>query len=273
MKILSALAVSLLALSARADVLFTKKIERVPSAAEAAPQAEHQTVWVGKDCLRLEKPRATYIVRFDLGKLFVLFPDQSYSAVDLPVDLKSLVPPDRQLEYEELRSKLALTARVTPTGVTGKHLDWNTKKFTVLLESAVRVEEGEFWSTTDIQIDWDLYWRAISVIMSLQPSGEAAAVELRKLEGLTVRAEKKVRSGDSEVVIREELLTLERKPAPEGLYDVPTGYKQKALDVLPELRAAARPRGEKPKDQAPKEGEPKKREKQGEAPPAKKPGS
>ena len=254
MKVLAATILVTLAAPARADLVFVKKITTGAVKAESGEQKareDAQTVWFGADRMRMERARATYIIRFDQQKLFILFPDKTYSALDLPIDLRKQVPADKQAEYDELAVKLATTTNVSPLNEQSTYREWKTNKFAVKTSSPSRTSDDIVWTTKDIEIDWDTYWKAQTVVLALQPNGERSATEMRKLEGITVLADRKLTVGGNVIDVHEELVSFERKTAPEGLYDVPAGYTLKTFDALPDLRAAA---GEK---KARGEGDPK----------------
>lgn len=258
MKVLAAAILVTLAAPASADLMFVKKITTAALKTEGGEQKareDSQVVWFGPDRMRMERARATYVIRFDQQKLFILFPDKTYSAIDLPVDLRKQIPAEKLAEYDELAAKLATTTNVTPLGEQGTFREWKTNKFALKTTSPSRASDDVVWTTKDIEIDWDTYWKAQTVVLSLQPNGERSATEMRKLEGITVLADRKLTIGGNVVDVHEELVTFERKAAPEGLYDVPPGYTLKTFDALPDLRALAgekRARG----DGEPKRGEP-----------------
>ena len=257
MKALSAAILVTLAAPARADLMFVKKITTgavKTEAGETKSREDTQVVWFGADRMRMERARATYVIRFDQQKLYILFPDKTYSALDLPLDLRRQVPADKLAEYDELAAKTATTTNVTPLGEHGTFREWKTSKFALKTTSPSRASDDVVWTTKDIEIDWDMYWKAQSVVLALQPNGERSATEMRKLEGITVQADRKLTFGGNVIDVHEELVTFERKAAPEGLYDVPPGYTLKTFDVLPDLRQLA---GEK---KARGEGEPKRGE-------------
>lgn len=238
----AAILVALAAPAARADVFIVKKTStgavKTP-AGEQPAREDTQTTWFAADRVRMERPRATYLIRFDQQKLYVLFPDKTYSALDLPIDLKRHVKPEDMAEFEELAAKLNTTTNVTSLDEKGKFRDWSTSKFALKSTSPTRASDDVVWTTKDVQLDWDAYWKAQNVVLALTPYGERSATELRKLDGITVKADRKVTVGDVTFEVHEELVTLERKQAPEGTYDLPADYTAKTYEVVQNLRRDA----------------------------------
>lgn len=254
-----------LAVPASADVLLTRNVHtdevQTPQGAKPAKD-EAQTIWLTKDKVRIEAGQLVCIVRLDQKKLHVLHPaDGSYSTVDLPVNLASHVAPDQQADYEKILHRLSITTLVTPTDEVERVKGWAAKKYKVQLSSQGMTSEESLWTTKDVEVDWSTYWEAQTAVRCLQPGGEAYATEMRKIEGIVVKADKVRTSGDVKVHTVEELVSAERKEAPEGLYEPPKEFTQKPFDTIAEVRRMMGPRSNAgPGDAPPPKGDDEKKD-------------
>jgi hypothetical protein len=138
---------------------------------------------------------------------------------------------------------MSITASVTPTDETERIHGWSAKKYKVQINSVGMTSDETVWTTKDIEVDWSTFWDAQAAMRSLQPGSENLSQELKKLEGVTVKAERTRNTPMGKLHVVEELLSAERKEAPEGNYDAPTDFTEKPFDAMSELRkmGGARP--------------------------------
>lgn len=241
MQTIRALLLVALAAPATADVLFTRSVhtDEVQTPQGVLPaKDETQTIWLGKDMLRAEMGSSTFIVRLDTRKLYVLDPAaRTYSALDLPVNLAKHVAPDQVPVYEQIKARLAITTLVTTTDETERMKGWGTKKFKVQLTSSQGpLSEETIWTTKDIEVDWSTFWEAQAALRSLQPGSESYIQEMRKLDGVTVKAERIRMQGERKIRSVDELVSAERRDAPQGVYEPPKDYTEKPFDTIVEIR-------------------------------------
>lgn len=265
MKLLAVIALLSLSATATADVLLTKKIhsdEVVTPNGTRPAKDETQTIWLGKERARADSGAIAYIIRLDKHKLYMVNAnDRTFSALDLPVNLASYITPEEAAAFEQGKARLGITGFVTPTGEVERLNGWATSKFKVQITSLGTNSDETYWTTKDIEVDWTTFWEAQRAVRSLQLNPEALLEQMRKLDGVTVKAEKtRVTPMGKEHVV-EELVSAERKEAPEGLYEVPADYKEKPFNGMSALRSmigarpnpgpgdsAPKPDGEKPAD-------------------------
>lgn len=248
MKLSIALALCALSAPALADVVLTKKVhtDEMQGPQGAVPaKDETQVVWLAKDKLRVEAGPMTYLVRLDKRKLYLLNPaEHTYSALDLPVNLANYVSKEEAQAFEMIKSRFNVSATVTPTGETERIHGWAANKYKLEIHSAGMNSEEIVWTTKDIEVDWSTFWDAQAAVRSLQPGTETLTQELRKTEGVTVKAERtRVMPTGTKIHMVEELLSAERKEAPEGIYDPPSDFTEKPFNAMSELRkmGGARP--------------------------------
>lgn len=264
MKLLSAALLLVLVAPATADVLLTKTVHtdefQTPNGTQPAKD-ETQSIWLAKDKVRAEMGPVTYVVRLDQRKLFMLrAADRTYCTIDLPVNFASHVPKEEAEKFDQMKSRLALSALVTATDELERVKGWGAKKFKVQTSTMGVPSEETVWTTKDIEVDWTTFWEAQTALRSLQPGSEALILEMRKLDGIVVKADRTRTVNGNKLHSVEELASAERKEAPEGNYEVPKDYTEKPFDPIAELRrmVGARPNAG-PGDAAAPAGEEKRR--------------
>jgi hypothetical protein len=167
----------------------------------------------------------------DLGR-FVLLPDEvvivnhadrTYTALELPVDFRKLMPPGMQQSAEMWK----LEAKVTPGEERRKIGDWNTRRYTIELTNAMGLAvRTEMWTTTELGFDLEVYHRLARQMLALQPGTAELLAEMAKVEGFPVLQETSVDAGGSTVTTREELVSVETKEPPPDAYGAPEGYER-----------------------------------------------
>ena len=244
--------VSLLAAPALADFKLVRKSHTEPYTAfgkEVAGKDTQSTVWIAKERLRIESEGMNAIVRLDQKKLIVLnTKDKSWMSIDLPFDLKKYVPPERAGLVDQIMGARALQARVEPKDESRACGAWKAKRYDIALSQAGRSVSAEvLWASKDIAIDPATYVEMYAAMMSLAPENRNLVVELKKIDGVPVRSEKTQYMNNAEVKTVEELVSASEEKAPEGLYDPPADYTQKAFEPM----KGAMPGGQAPGGQAP----------------------
>lgn len=245
MKLLSTAALALLApvLVApivRADVFLTRNVHvdaTTNANGEALPaRDEVQSTWIGKDKVRTESGGLTYIVRLDQKKLYIVRNDGTHSVLDLPVDVTRYVKPEERRAYDAFAETVHVTATVQASDETERINGWGAKKYVMQVRYPAGGSVDTLWTTKDIEMDTTTYWEAVRAVYGLRPGGTALVDELKKTEGITVKAERLRTVGTNRVRTTEELASVERKEAPAGTYDVPSTSKEVPFNALPYLR-------------------------------------
>lgn len=241
MKILTTATLLLLSIAARADVQLTRNVHVDASTnanGEAQPaRDEVLTSWIAKDKVYAEVGGLAFIVRLDQKKMYVLYPNaKSYSVLDLPVDLSRYAPEGDRRAFDALAADVHATATVTSSDETERVHGWGAKKYVMQLRYPAGGSVDTLWTTTDIEMDTATYWEALSAVYSLRPGGAALVDELKKTQGITVKAERVRTIGTQQTRTTEELATVERKEAPAGIYDAPADFKPIPYNAVQYLR-------------------------------------
>ena len=206
----------------------------MPGTPPAQPAKDSTSItWIGKDHMRIEDGSNVTIVRADLKRVFMIDTKaQTYSTIDLPVDLKKYIPAEYAPMVEQMMGQVKVT--VTPTAETKKIKDWNATKYTVVtvLPMGGSITQ-DVWATKDIALDAALWRDMMGTLQTLNPmGGSAMAAEMKKIEGVQIVMERTQTMMGSELKSKDEVTSIEQKEPAEGLYDVPKDFKEKPYDPM-----------------------------------------
>lgn len=214
---------------AKADY-YIKKIKHTDAVAimgQTQPAKDEEgSTWMAKDKMREDEGESrSTIVRFDLKKIIVVDHEKKeFTEIDLPVNFEKMLPP----EAKQMMQMMQVTAKVTQTEETQKIKDWDCKKFLVEIGLTMMgmsmPMKMEMWVTKDMGIDLNLYENFYSEILSLQPMFKGFTEEFKKIDGYPVLTLMSMNIMGSETKSREEVVSVEKKDAPAGTYDVTEGY-------------------------------------------------
>ena len=142
---------------------YTKGSTEVPA------QDVTQTIWIGKDRVRMDGDEMSFLYRGDQKKLYMIHPaEKTYNTLDLPIDITKYVPP----EIAAMMEKMKVTAKVTPTDETRKIGDWNAKKYTFSMQMMMGAgSTQDIWTTKDITMDASAYLEMQRMLAELIPGG------------------------------------------------------------------------------------------------------
>lgn len=222
-----------LAAPALADTLLTMKSHSDPMMGQPAKD-ETTTTWVGKDRLARVGGDPSFIIRADQKKIYIVDNgDKTYSELDLPIDLAKYFPPEMQAQIGAMMQQMKYTVKVTPTAETKKIGAWNTKLYKAEIANAMGMKmDIDMWVTKDIALDFDAYKGLANSLQGLQLGFEDVAREMAKIDGFSVLTENTMSIMGNIVKTREELVSVETKPAPAGTYDVPAGLTKETFNPM-----------------------------------------
>jgi hypothetical protein len=202
------------------------------------------TVWVGPNRVRRDDGNATAILLFDQKKLFIVdHQDKSYTAIDLPVDFKKLLPGlQGEALYKEMSATARMDAKVTKTAETKKIGAWNAQKYHVELKNPTIRVVTDMWVSKDVGVDTNVLRQMQLSMASLQPGALDWVKKMQEIDGFPVRQESTISFGaPRDTKTREELVSVEKKDPPANTFAPPAGYTQK-----PFANPAAQVPGAKP---------------------------
>ena len=199
---------------------------------------EESLTWMGKDRMRQDEGNnKTTIVRFDLQKIYIIDHSQkTYSEIDIPIDFEKILPD----QAKQMMQMMQVTPKVTKTEETQKIKDWNCLKYLVEIDISMMgmsmPMKMEMWVSKDLGIDLKAYEKFSSELLSLQPMFKNFAEEFKKIEGYPVLTLVSMEMMGTETKSREEVLLVEKKDPPAGIYDLPDGYTMTAYNPFEQRR-------------------------------------
>ena len=222
-----------LAAVVHADVYVKSKTHTDPVTIMGQTQpAKDQIVeqWIGKDRLaQTTGPQGSII---DLGKkkIYIInHATKTYVESDLPFDLAKMMPP----ELAPMLAMMKPTIKVAPSGQTKKIGKWDCTGYTMEMTMMMPVKTT-MWTTTQVPFDWRAYSEKLGpeLMKSTMQLDEAAAAEMKKVEGFQIASETVMEVMGTQVKTTSEVVEISEKPAPEETYAAPAGYtKQERLTM------------------------------------------
>jgi len=199
---------------------------------QPASDEEHVT-WIGDGKLRMDQGSTSTIVDLDASKMFIIKHDQSsYTDVDLPVDLTSLLPPGMG---EQIMTMMQFDVTVTPSEETKKVGDWTAKRYDITMTSAMMSMNSVLWASTETPVDFKKYYDLYTKVMSLQPGMEDMMESMREIDGFVVSQEATMSMqfmGDTTVGSSDLVTSIATVDPPAGIYAPPADYTHEKFDFM-----------------------------------------
>jgi hypothetical protein len=182
-------------------------------------------VWLDRDKMRRDEADTSTILRFDRNKMYLVnHEEKTYSEIDLPVDWKKLVPKGNEQMIEQVDKMSRMEVTVKPTTEARKIRQWNARKVQVDLANPTGLKiSTALWVCKEVA-GYGAYNRMLASVAALQPGAADWAREIARIDGFPVAQEATVSLQGAVFKTREELVSVEDKPAPPGTYDIPAGY-------------------------------------------------
>lgn len=203
------------------------------------PEREEQGItWIAKNKLRDDQGKQrTTIIRLDKKKIYIIDHSQkTYSEINLPIDLEKAL----SSEAQKMLDMMEVSSSVTDTGETKKIKQWKARKYVVDISATMMGMnmpiKMEIWSTKDTGIDLDVYKKFTDELLSINPFTKNLVKEFKKIEGYPVLTHTSMKMMGSEMTTREEVISVEKKEAPSGTYQLPQGYKKTEYNPLQQKR-------------------------------------
>jgi hypothetical protein len=214
-------------LLAKADV-HVKRMVHMDAFMGQPASDEEASMWLAKDKFRYDAARnMTQIVRFDKKKLYMInHSNQSYSEVDIPIDLTKALDPQAQ----QMMGSLQTSATVTDTGETQKIGNWNCTKYKIEINISMMMSmtiEMDWWVSKEVVADLiKLYQKHYGEVLVANPMMGDLVEEIKKVKGFPIKTEFSMMG----MSMTDEVVSIEKEKAPAGIYDVPEGYTKAAYN-------------------------------------------
>jgi len=192
------------------------------------------TTWMrGKDMLRIEEGDRVTIVLAGEKKVHLLnTKDKTASTVDLPFDRSKYMPESAPAgggrEGRGGDGAGAPSVTVTPTEETKKISNWTAKKYKVARTGGFNSGVEEVWAASEAGMDITAFRELTAQIPSMRPM--PGGDEMKKIEGFVILTERTRPMGDIDIKSREEIVSIEKKEAPAGAFEIPKDYQIKPFE-------------------------------------------
>ena len=235
-RILLSLLILALPLAAGADTLYTMKshTDAIKMGSQSQPAKDGTVkVWAAGDRLRRDDGNQTMIFRLDQTRLYMVdHEDKTYSEVPLPIDLRKMMPKGSEAMADQIAAGMKVTVQVAPRDETKKINQWNARRYDMTVQSAMGMKIATtMWVSKDIE-GFARFNKMSGAMASLQPGSGEWVKQLEKIDGFPVLTESQVDALGAKFGTREELVSVETKAAPAGIYDPPAGYKAQQYNPI-----------------------------------------
>jgi len=232
---IAAVAALALAAPAFADKVITVKshTDAVQMMGKGTPaKDEVHKYWFGGSAIRYDAGDLTTIVDLDAKKLFYVQHDsKTYSAIDLPIDFKKLVPPEMAPMMEQMSTMMNASAKVADTGEKGSYAGFSCEKYKIDISMAMMNMTMNSCVTKSVPVDFSRYKELVQAQSEMFPS-MGWMKELTKLEGFPVRSDTTTTMMGKTFGSWQEMQSVDDVPAPAGTYAPPSGYTEKEFNPM-----------------------------------------
>lgn len=200
-------------------------------------------LWIGDDVVARDDGRTAAILR-ESELVLVDHQSRSYSRLALPADVAAMIPPEMRELAGQMMQMLRMDAEIAATEERRRVGRWDARRYTVELTNPMGVAVTmDLWLSEEVDLPVARLEALAQALAEVQPGGAGWVAELNALPGFPVLQETRLAVGGEEVTTREELVSIEEKPAPAAAYAPPEGYRETPFNPLPPMDAAAGPQG------------------------------
>lgn len=224
------------AASAAADTLVTLT-SRETRGGDGPPREGSVAIWIGEEAIARDDGRSNAILR-DGELVLVDHESRSYSVLPLPADVGAMIPPEMRELAGQMMQMMRMEAEITPTDERRTIGRWQARRYQVQLTNAMGVAVAmDLWQSEEVDVPAERVKALSRALGEVQPGGGGWVAALTALPGFPVLQETRIAVGGDEVTNREELVSIERKPAPAGAYAPPAEYAETPFSPLPPMTA------------------------------------
>ncbi|MFO7775459.1 MAG: hypothetical protein R6W89_06635 [Candidatus Hydrogenedentota bacterium] len=241
-RITGALVITLaLAFSAAAedDLKLTIEMESEGTASIAGldqPEEDYEaTMWFGDGQFRRDdQDRSVITLLGEEQTVYVIdHAEQSYVALDLPIDLMAVIPEEQRPMIEQMMEQMQPEVEVETTDEEDTIGEWNARKSIITVTAPMGITiTHEVWLTDELDVEQRGYEEATRALSEMSPIGGDWVEKLSELEGFPVLTETVTEVMGRQTTSRERVVSAEETTAPEGTYELPEGYTEDAMDIF-----------------------------------------
>lgn len=221
---------------AAADTLLT--IASREQQGPGAPAREATvSLWIGRHAVARDDGRTAAILH-DEALVLVDHASRTFSVLPLPIDVRPLIPPEMRELAGQMMHMMRMDAEITPREERREIGGWSSRRFEVALTNPMGVAVTmDLWLSEEVEVPAERVAALARALGQVQPGGGGWIEEITALPGFPVLQETRLAVGGEEVTSREELVSIEEKPAPAGAYAPPEGYSERPFNPLPPMDA------------------------------------
>jgi hypothetical protein len=182
--------------------------------------------WIGEDKIAVQDEAGGHVVIFrgDLGKMYVLFP-RSKTFYESPIPFR--YPP----EMAQVLAAMKPEVTVTPTTQSKVVNGFKATLTKVNIKMMGQDISMDYWLSTEVGVPREQIRRITDAMAAGNPMLTELGKKMGEIEGYPVRIETRISAMGSSFGSWQEVQKVDKKPAPGGTYDVPSGYKK--VDSFP----------------------------------------
>lgn len=220
----------------RADSVFEYKthLETVSPFFEPRASDFRTTIYVGERRARSDDDSTSYILRADLGKLWLVFHQRkTYWEFDIPVQVDDLVPDESRSLLVEGRRMGAALVEISATQDMKTYGDWRAQRWKIeVLQPLLHVSRTvDLWLHTDPELHLAPYRELRKNAMALGILDEDWTTEILKLGGLTILRDERTEFERRTKHFTTTLVSHREEDIAEDYYSIPDGYAREAFDL------------------------------------------
>ncbi|MCP4656152.1 MAG: hypothetical protein GY856_12125 [bacterium] len=216
-----------------ADVVIELDVrkERIQAFTQESRVTEfRRTVSIGATASRMDDEVESYLLRPDLGKLFLLdHGAKVYRALKLPIELAAYIPEEAKAIAPDVMRLLTSDMELTDTGEERTFGSWRARlwRANVVFSMLNLSEEYDFWVSTELDSDTGAYKELMRNVYAIDPTERKWRGEILALEGVVIHSEARRGSGQSTKRNSTiQLISIDEKKVEPGHYEVPGDYRE-----------------------------------------------
>lgn len=229
------LAVAAVVPTAAADqVLTLETVQKVTLQGQERPeQRSTAQLWIGDGAIARDDGDTRVVLKGD-ELLLVSHRAQTYSTVELPVDVMAMVPEEMREQVKQRMEQGHLSGDLTPSEETQEVGGWSAHRYDLALTSPAGMTLNVvLWASEDVKVDPQPYVRLTKALATLQPGGDEWVSKLATIKGFPVLRDTTMDADQIHMQSEERLLSVQEKDAPEGTYGAPEGYTEQPFNAPP----------------------------------------
>jgi hypothetical protein len=138
-----------------------------------------------------------------------------------------------------------ISSSITDTGETQTINNWKCKKYLVeisvsMMGMAMPIKMN-MWASKDLGVDMDEFKKLYSKTLEMNPMLKDFIPDFEKIEGYPVLTEFSMDMMGAQQKYTEEVVSVEKKGAPAGTYELPEGYTKTTFNPFEQRRQPTPP--------------------------------